>query len=440
MASFKPKNPNTMLGGQKGQYINQVIKTTTGNLPGQQDKKIGYWKWNGAEWVSISESKYVELYSQKDVFEQDHIQATQDGELVSDDIRNKFKKYSPQLAEASKSLRYPNDVSIANTSDFVIFNFYDYKPPFQERNSIGASLPYMTKNGKKVRYQDTTVTNFSLDQYNQSGNLQEYFNSPAYKQVLLYMPDDVQDAYSAQWEGKAFGAAAAGILSSGGARGMSNKFMQSLKTLGENLSRSPANTAASLITGLTNTITGDKITQQDVFGGMSGVIKNPNVELLFQNMKLRTFDLTFKLAPYNVKEANTIREIIQTFKKAMLPQYNIQEGVNVLGYKPYQDDTDAGNMSLQAAFIQVPKLCHVGFMKGSEQHPYLPRYKMCAITDMNVNYTPDGNYSAFVDGHPVATELKLSFMETKLIFSEDIGSGPGSASYEADKEYAYGGM
>ena len=170
MASFKPKNPNTMLGGQKGQYVNQVIKTTTGNLPGQQDKKIGYWKWNGAEWVSISESKYIELYSQKDVFEQDHIQATQDGELISDDIRNKFKKYSPQLAEASKSLRYPNDVSIANTSDFVIFNFYDYKPPFQERNSIGASLPYMTKNGKKVRYQDTTVTNFSLDQYNQSGN------------------------------------------------------------------------------------------------------------------------------------------------------------------------------------------------------------------------------------------------------------------------------
>ena len=70
----------------------------------------------------------------------------------------------------------------------------------------------MTKNGKKVRYQDTTVTNFSLDQYNQSGNLQEYFNSPAYKQILLYMPDDVQDAYSAQWEGKAFGAASAGIL------------------------------------------------------------------------------------------------------------------------------------------------------------------------------------------------------------------------------------
>ena len=243
----------------------------------------------------------------------------------------------PAVKGTGGSLRYPADMLIDEAEDFVMFDFYDYKPPFQERNSIGASLPYMTKNGKKVRYQDTTVTNFSLDQYNQSGNLQEYFNSPAYKQILLYMPDDVQDAYSAQWEGKAFGAAAAGILSSGGARGMSNKFMQSLKTLGENLSRSPANTAASLITGLTNTITGDKITQQDVFGGMSGVIKNPNVELLFQNMKLRTFDLTFKLAPYNVKEASTIREIIQTFKKAMLPQYNIQEGVNVLGYKPYQD-------------------------------------------------------------------------------------------------------
>ena len=79
-------------------------------------------------------------------------------------------------------------------------------------------------------------------------------------------------------------------------------------------------------------------------------------------------------------------------------------------------------------------------MKGAEQHPYLPRYKMCALTDLNINYTPDGNYAAFADGHPVATEIKISFMETKLIFSEDIGSGEGSASFENDREYAYGGM
>jgi hypothetical protein len=45
---------------------------------------------------------------------------------------------------------------------------------------------------------------------------------------------------------------------------------------------------------------------------------------------------------------------------------------------------------------------------------------MCAITDVQVNYTPDGNYATFNDGAPVAYELKLSFMETKLVFAEDI--------------------
>ena len=40
--------------------------------------------------------------------------------------------------------------------------------------------------------------------------------------------------------------------------------------------------------------------------------------------------------------------------------------------------------------------------------------------NVNVNYTPDGNYAVFQGGAPVATELKISFMETKLVFSEDI--------------------
>ena len=59
-------------------------------------------------------------------------------------------------------------------------------------------------------------------------------------------------------------------------------------------------------------------------------------------------------------------------------------------------------------------------MRGAKQHPHLPAYKMCAVTDVSVNYTPDGNYAVYNDGQPVATELKVSFMETKLLFSEDV--------------------
>ena len=59
-------------------------------------------------------------------------------------------------------------------------------------------------------------------------------------------------------------------------------------------------------------------------------------------------------------------------------------------------------------------------MRGSNRNRFLPRYKMCAITDVNVNYTPDNVYATINNNMPVATELKLSFMETKLVFSEDV--------------------
>ena len=62
-------------------------------------------------------------------------------------------------------------------------------------------------------------------------------------------------------------------------------------------------------------------------------------------------------------------------------------------------------------------------MHGGSRNTYVPKYKMCAITDVNVNYTPDGNYAVFQGGAPVATELKISFMETKLVFAEDIVDG-----------------
>jgi len=132
---------------------------------------------------------------------------------------------------------------------------------------------------------------------------------------------------------------------------------------------------------------------------------------LFQSMELRTFDLTFKMSPFDDQDALRIEAIIKIFKQAMLPQYNLGEGVSVFG---------RDNNALDAGFIQVPKVCAVNFMRGSNRNRFLPRYKMCAITDVNVNYTPDNVYATIDRNMPVATELKLSFMETKLVFSEDV--------------------
>ena len=74
-------------------------------------------------------------------------------------------------------------------------------------------------------------------------------------------------------------------------------------------------------------------------------------------------------------------------------------------------------------FIGVPNLVKVSFMKGSGQHPVLPVFKMCALTQVDVNYTPDGAYATYRDGQPVALVLTLNFQETKMVFAEDLDQG-----------------
>ena len=313
-------------------------------------------------------------------------------------IKTSFNGDGTAIAGAGGSVRYPHDMLIDEAEDFVMFDFYDYKPPFQDKKSVD------DVGGE-------SYANLTLGDYNATGYAGEYFKDKAYPQILMYMPQDIQDAFAAKWEGKKFGQITTGLLASAGQDGNIKKLKTLGKTLDKTLEKSMVESAASIVTGLAQRITGDTISAGDLFGGISGVARNPNVEVLFQSMELRTFDLTFKMSPFDDQDALRIEAIIKIFKMAMLPQYNLGDDVDVFG---------KDNKALDAGFIQVPKVCAVNFMRGSNRNRFLPRYKMCAITDVNVNYTPDNVYATIDRNMPVATELKISFMETKLVFSEDI--------------------
>ena len=62
-------------------------------------------------------------------------------------------------------------------------------------------------------------------------------------------------------------------------------------------------------------------------------------------------------------------------------------------------------------------------MQGSGESTILPKYKLCSITDFDVNYSPDGVYAVGPDGYPIATQITVNLMETKLVYAEDIDSG-----------------
>ena len=62
-------------------------------------------------------------------------------------------------------------------------------------------------------------------------------------------------------------------------------------------------------------------------------------------------------------------------------------------------------------------------MSGSKPHAYLTQFKPCAMSSVTVNFTPDNTYATYSDGSPVATEIRLNFQETKLIFRDEVDKG-----------------
>ena len=106
---------------------------------------------------------------------------------------------------------------------------------------------------------------------------------------------------------------------------------------------------------------------------------------------------------------------MQTFRIASSPIYG-GDGELVLA------DGDRNPLS-QDNFIRVPFLCKFAFRRGSGNHPWLAQFKPCAITRVQVNYTPDGTYATYSDGSSVATELSINFLESKLIYQSEIAQG-----------------
>ena len=73
--------------------------------------------------------------------------------------------------------------------------------------------------------------------------------------------------------------------------------------------------------------------------------------------------------------------------------------------------------------MRVPYLCKFSFMKGGNVNRNMQQFKPCAIRKVAINYTSDGTYATYRDGTPVATELTLNFLESKILFRSDVDAG-----------------
>lgn len=303
------------------------------------------------------------------------------------------KKSSVTATSAKGSLRYPNDPPIGADTDYVVFEFFEYTPPFKNDGSTA-----------EFGLESLAKYNMSAEQYTPTGL------SP----VILYMPEDISTGFKANWTGKNFSNIGANILRTAGGTDITSKLQNFGEGVNESLDRFTTIAGAQLISAAIGKITGESVSMDDIFSSTRGVILNPNTELLFTGLDLRNFSLNYKLVPRSANEANQIEGIIKTFKMALLPYANsgaeeLKQSFDVEGF--------------QAGFIKVPDLVKVTFMSGNDINTHVPQYKMCALTQVDVSYTPDGTYATTEDGRMVAYQMSLNFQETKLIYREDVEAG-----------------
>ena len=132
--------------------------------------------------------------------------------------------------------------------------------------------------------------------------------------------------------------------------------------------------------------------------GRAGVIVNPNLEVLFNGPKLRTFSYNFNFTPRDDREAKTIRTIIKVVKKAMAPKRR-----------------------KAAIFLNVPAVFKIKYlMRGTTEHPFLNKIKPCAMVGFNVDYTPDGSYMTYGDGSMTSYKVRMDLAEIEPIYNDDI--------------------
>lgn len=142
---------------------------------------------------------------------------------------------------------------------------------------------------------------------------------------------------------------------------------------------------------------GGNLTASQLLARQTGQVLNPNMELLFEGVNLRSFKFSFKMTPREEREAEEVRRIIRFFKSNMVPQ------------------------AVGTYYLKTPRVFQLAYKQGSGDHPFLHKFKQCALTDMSVNYTGEGTYATYGGdlSAPISMVMDLGFKELEPIYSGD---------------------
>ena len=172
--------------------------------------------------------------------------------------------------------------------------------------------------------------------------------------------------------------------------------------LGEGLDAPTQNAIRNAISGAAINQIGGNVNSSSIIARSTGQVLNSNLELLFGGVNLRSFPFSVTFTPRYYDEMITVKKIIRQLKMSMAAKAGTLNGGSASG-----------------VFLKSPDVFSLRYLHNGQDHPFLNKFKLCALTGMSVNYTNSGTYASYEDGTPVSIRMSLTFKELNPVYSED---------------------
>ena len=317
-----------------------------------------------------------------------------------------------------KNLRYPY-ARIEDGMDFLKIQIATYTPPDlnletllnvknPDKNDATGDKATISRGSGSFALTNATDSNTNV------GNGGRVLKRPKHT-IFLPIPRQIQDANSVSYDSSKLDpleAAGAAIIKQGiesPSIGLVQRALGAIVGDGGEIIGENTDAIASAIAGRAIGALGGNVTANALIARGSGAILNPNLESLFQGVKLRQFPFTFEFFPRNPTEAEQVRLIIRVLKRSMAARNNGDKGGGV--------------------FIKQPDIFQLQYMKGSSEHPFLNKFLPMHLTDMKINYAASGTYSTFYDGTPSHMSVSCSFQEVNPVYQEDYDNAGQGVGY-----------
>jgi len=331
-----------------------------------------------------------------------YINVQEDSKLVRDNPGSTIPNVTSRVGRDLNGRGYTNAAVIgANTgASLIAGTFIGDALGVRGGGPIGAAIGF----GTSTYLSDMTASDVTNGLDTASVAAQREFSKPLKRlktAIALHLPNNWAIRYGVNYEdtdtmgaqammagGTALvnaGVNTVGAFSEGGITGAAS-------SLGRDLARDLGPIAASA--GLAASPLGDSLS------ALSGVASNPKKEQVFKGVDFRSFTFDYQFYPRDLTETDNVKRIIDEFKYHMHPEFKDASGF----------------------LFTYPSEFDIYYYAGGNENDYVHRHTACVLTSMNVNYSPQGQFTSFANGAPTQINLTLEFKELTIMTRETLAA------------------